>query len=84
MFQNVLHDAAVSRMGSAGYLGAVSRSEDGLFLGASTLLVEGISDSPVLEVMACREVVVAWDYLGFISSMEQPFGGSYSMVLKEI
>jgi hypothetical protein len=59
MFQNVLHDAAVSRMGSAGYLGAVSRSEDGLFLGASTLLVEGISDSSVLEVMACREVA-AW------------------------
>jgi hypothetical protein len=88
-------DAAVSRTGSGGSLEAVCRAANGLFLGASTLTVEGISDPSILEAMACREalaladlnlsrVAVASDCLGVITNLDQPFAGSYCMILKEI
>jgi hypothetical protein len=44
-------DAAVSKNA----LAAVARSSEGAFLGASVVVVQGISDPEVLEALACRE-----------------------------
>jgi hypothetical protein len=89
-------DAAVSKTSNGGALGVVCRREDGSFLGASALTIQGIVDPTILEAMACREalalaenlylqkVVVASDCLTVIGDMEKPFEGSYSMILWEI
>ena len=89
-------DAAVSRSGNGGALGAVCRSEDGSFMGASSLVVEGVSDPATLEALACREalalaedlhlrrVVVATDCLSVVKNMRQDYAGCYSMVIQEV
>jgi hypothetical protein len=71
-------------------------SAEGLFLGATTLTVDGISDPTIMEALACREAlalaadlnlqkfVVATDCLSVVNNMEQPFRGAYSMIIDEI
>ncbi|KAM0823382.1 hypothetical protein ACQ4PT_070897 [Festuca glaucescens] len=83
----------------ASYLGAVGvvcRSTDGLYLGASSLIMEGIINSSVLESMACREILalvqdlnlrkitVAFDCLAVVQDLSRPFAGTNSAVLHEI
>jgi hypothetical protein len=75
-------DAAMSKNSGHGALAAVARSSDGAFLGASVVVVQGISDPEVLEPLACREgldlasdllltkVRVASDCLNVIKSLE--------------
>jgi hypothetical protein len=45
---------------------AIGHSTIGNFLGASALVIEGISNPETLEVMACREglALVIWDCRG--------------------
>jgi ribonuclease HI len=54
-------DAAILENGGIGSVAAVARVSTGTFLGASTLVVEGISDPEVMEAIACREGVLATD-----------------------
>jgi hypothetical protein len=77
-------------------VGVVCRSADGLYLGASSLTVEGITNPSVLESMVCREalalaqdlnlgrITVASDCLAVVQDLSRPFAGIYSAVLHEI
>ncbi|KAK1647535.1 hypothetical protein QYE76_065340 [Lolium multiflorum] len=83
-------DAAVAKNTGGGAQGVVCRSAGGVFLGASSLVVAGISDPAILEALACREalalaedlniqkMVVASDCLQVINNIHGDFGGSYS------
>ncbi|KAK1602924.1 hypothetical protein QYE76_018047 [Lolium multiflorum] len=89
-------DAAVAKNITGGALAVVCRSAGGVFLGASALVVAGISDPATLEALACREalalaedlniqkMVVASDCLQVINNIHGDFRGSYSMVTREI
>jgi ribonuclease HI len=89
-------DAAVAKTGRGGAVGAVCRDEAGLFLGASSLTIKGISDPTVLEALACREamalaadlnlqrVTVATDCLAVVNNIKQDYAGSYSMIIEEV
>ena len=48
-------DAALSKNSDIAAMAAVARDETGMFLGASALVVEGITSPEVAEAMACRE-----------------------------
>jgi ribonuclease HI len=89
-------DAALAKTRPGGAVGAVCRSADGIYLGASSLTVEGITNPSVLEAMACREalalaqdlnlrrITVASDCLAVVQNLSRPFAGDYSAVLHEI
>ena len=65
-------------------------------MGASALTIPGIVDPVTLEAIACREalalardllltrVTVASDCLAVVNNINQPFAGSYSMVIDEV
>jgi ribonuclease HI len=86
----------MAKTGQGGAVGVVCRSETGMFLGASTLTVDGIVSPTVMEALACREglalaqdlniqkVMVATDCLTVVNDMARPFVGSYCMVIDEI
>jgi ribonuclease HI len=75
-------DAALSKNSSKGAIAAVSRNSDGSFLGASALVLEGITDPEILEALACweglnlvmdlllRRIRVASDYLNSSETWE--------------
>jgi hypothetical protein len=48
-------DAAVGKNSGRGVVPAIARSDTGLFLGASALVIPGSTDAEILEAMACRE-----------------------------
>ena len=48
-------DAATSKNSSISAIAAVARRADGLFLGASTVVMNGLTDPETLEALACRE-----------------------------
>ena len=48
-------DAALSKNSDIAAMAAMARDETGIFLGASALVVEGITSPEVAEAMACRE-----------------------------
>jgi ribonuclease HI len=50
-------DTATSKAGDGGAVAAVCRREDGAFLGASALAVQGSSSPATLEALACREAL---------------------------
>lgn len=56
-------DAALTRSGTIGIVGAVSRDQDGAFLGASAIVWWGISDPTTLEALAMREDLALADDL---------------------
>jgi hypothetical protein len=89
-------DAAVAKNKPDGAVEVVCRSESGVFLGASSISIPGISDPFVLEALACREalalaldlqlrsITVAMDCLAVVSDMSRPYAECYSSVLQEI
>jgi ribonuclease HI len=89
-------DAAVRKHQNFGAVAAVCRAEDGHYLGASAVVIQGISDPATLEALACREalalgrdllqerVFVATDCLEIVESMKESNLGRYSSVLNEI
>lgn len=89
-------DAAISKTVIAGAVGAICRDENGMFLGASTRVIEGINDPPTLEALACSEgfslaadlyiskFVVSTDCLGVSREINEGSSSSYATILKEI
>jgi hypothetical protein len=57
-------DAAVSKTEVRGAMAALCRSHDGVYLGASAIVYEGISNPSTLEVLACREALALAEDLG--------------------
>ncbi|KAK1650398.1 hypothetical protein QYE76_068203 [Lolium multiflorum] len=89
-------DAAMSKTSRGGAVGVICRSDNGDFMGASTLTVSGINDPATMEAIACREamalakdlqlhrVTVASDCLSVINAINsEGFKGSYIMILDE-
>jgi hypothetical protein len=50
-------DAAVSKTGGKGASAALCRNSSGVYVGASAMVYEGISDPTTLEARACREAL---------------------------
>jgi ribonuclease HI len=48
-------DAAMSKNSATGAIAAIARSREGTFLGASAVVLRGVTDPETLEAMACRE-----------------------------
>jgi ribonuclease HI len=95
-YANINVDAAVRKQGRIGALAALCRSDDGLFLGASTIVRRGIIDPTILEALACREalalvldlqltkVKIATYCLEVIKSMEGSYLRKCSTIIQEI
>jgi hypothetical protein len=63
-FAKVNVDAAISKNSSNTSAAAVARDEDGNFLGASALVLEGCADPETTEVVACRKGLALGSHLG--------------------
>lgn len=50
-------DAAVAKSTCRGTVGAVGHDEHGQFIGASAVVLDGVTDSETLEYYACREAL---------------------------
>jgi hypothetical protein len=89
-------DAAISVQKNVCAAAAIFRNEDGQFMGASALVMEGILDPACAEAIACREalclaqdqgvssVLIASDCLGVIQSILEGSLGENAMIIKEI
>lgn len=58
-------DAATSKASQIVAAAAVARDEHGRFLGASAIVISGLSDTEQLEVIACHEGLALASDLGF-------------------
>ncbi|KAM0904872.1 hypothetical protein ACQ4PT_017735 [Festuca glaucescens] len=75
---------------------AVARGDDGLFLGASSVVMKGLEDPETLEAVACREGLtlaanlllqrlrVVTDCINVVRSIDGDGMGSYGHIVKEI
>jgi hypothetical protein len=89
-------DAAISKNGGIGSMAAVARDSTGTFLGASALVVEGISDPEMMEAIASREggalatdlflqkVKMASDYNNVVKSFREEALGPYYHVIRDL
>ena len=89
-------DAALSKNSDIAAVAAVARDETGMFLGASALVVEGITSPEVAEAMACREglalasdldlqkIRIATDCVNVVKSIHGQGMGLYSHIFREI
>ncbi|BAF09084.1 Os02g0566300 [Oryza sativa Japonica Group] len=89
-------DAAISRWGNKGAVGAVCHTVSGEFVAASAMVWEGLSDSATLEALGCNEglaiamgcnmseVCIASDCLEVIRSISKKPRCQYLAVLNDI
>jgi ribonuclease HI len=89
-------DAAVSKGSGCGSIAAVARPEDGLYLGASTVVLAGKTEPETLEVLACKEAIalacdinaasvhVASDCMQEVKSINEGTNGVYTHIVREI
>nr|XP_051211664.1 uncharacterized protein LOC127329168 [Lolium perenne] len=89
-------DAATSKNSTTSAIVAVVRGEDGSFLGASSVILVGVTDLETLEAMACREgLAIAADLLlqrfrlvtdckNVVRSVAGEGKGSYGHIVQEI
>jgi hypothetical protein len=89
-------DRAVAKTVNRGSVRVVCRALDGQFLGASTIVFEGVTDPGCLEALACREslalaadlgigdVMVASDCLEVVQGLKGQNLGRFSSILLEI
>lgn len=89
-------DAATSKSSTFSAIAAVARGETGEFLGASSVVVQGISDPEMVEAMACREGMslaedlylqrfkLATDCANVAKSLEGAGMGPYGHIVREI
>jgi ribonuclease HI len=89
-------DAAISKNLGRASVAAVARDQAGMFLGASGVVLEGITDVETAEVIACREglalasdlmlqyIRLALDSANIIRSLEEIGMGLYGQVVKEV
>jgi ribonuclease HI len=89
-------DAAVGKNSGRGTVAAIARTENGGFMGASTLVLPGKSSAEILEALACREacalakdihvrrIMVATDCMNVVTSLAEGTLGSYAHIVREI
>jgi ribonuclease HI len=89
-------DAAVAKTTARGAVGVVCRSAQGLYLGASAVVFEGITHPGCLEAMACREALdlamdlqldaiqVASDCLEVVKGLHTNYLGVFGNIVREI
>jgi hypothetical protein len=88
-------DAAVSKNSSIAAIATVAWSTAGEFLGASSMVLKGLSDPETLEALACHEglsvaddllqqVRVATDCQNVIRSIEGAGRGPYGQIVQEL
>jgi hypothetical protein len=89
-------DAVIRKDGGLGALAAVCRTDDGTYLGASTIVLRGISDPAVLKTLACRDAValasdlqatkikIASNCIEALQSLENSYLGKLSLIAREI
>jgi hypothetical protein len=89
-------DAAVSKNNHVVAIAVVARDSSGVFLGASSVAMRGVTDPEALEAMACREgltlaadlllrrVRVASDCQNGIRSIQGQGRGSYGHIVMEL
>ena len=89
-------DAATSKNSNLSTVAAVARGEHGDFLGASSVVLHGITNPEMLEAMACREGMslaadlyfqsfrLATDCINVVRSLEGEGMGSYGQIVREI
>ena len=89
-------DAATSKNSPISSIAAVARRDDGVFLGASSVVLHGITDPETLEALACREglalaadlhlqqIRLASDCSNVIRSLTSEGMSSYGHVIQEI
>ena len=51
-------DTTLSKGSAVGSTAAVARDDDGMFLGASVVVMSGITNPEQLEALACRKSIV--------------------------
>ncbi|CAN6318053.1 unnamed protein product [Urochloa humidicola] len=95
-FVKINVDAALAKNSTKVSMAAIARNEAGNFMGASALVVEGISDPEMAEAMACREGMalasdlvlqkfkLATDCLNIIRNLHGTAMGAYGHVVREI
>jgi hypothetical protein len=88
-------DAAVAKSVAKGAVGVVCRSADGVFLGASAVVFDGITHPGSLEALACREdlntaddlllgpILVASDCLEVVNGLKGECWGRFGCILME-
>lgn len=88
-------DGGLSRAGDRGAASAVCRDENGYFLGASAIVIEGLTDPASLEALACGEalslafdlnlskVQVATDCLQVLRNIREDNPCAYASIVKE-
>jgi ribonuclease HI len=89
-------DAALSKNDLKASAAAIARDETGRFLGASALVLRGISDPEVMESIACREGMslaldiqvanfrLASDNQNVVKNIRQGSRGVYGQIVQEI
>ena len=89
-------DAAIGKTNNKATASAVARSQDGMFLGASSLVIEGITNPEIMEAIAVREalalsddlnikrVCVASDCLRVINTLHDDSKPVYAQIADEI
>jgi ribonuclease HI len=89
-------DAAISKNSSKASASAVVRDSSGMFVGASVVVTEGISDPEIMEAVACRESLalasdlmlqkfrVACDNITVVRNIRGKGFGPYGHVIQEI
>ncbi|KAE8784827.1 hypothetical protein D1007_41583 [Hordeum vulgare] len=90
-------DGAVAKSSNTGAIGVICRSDQGVLLGASAVVIPGMIDPEVLEAHACREAIalaedmmiskvrIASDCLRVVNEMkEQAHRGAHCMILNDI
>nr|XP_051196898.1 uncharacterized protein LOC127310254 [Lolium perenne] len=95
-FMKINVDAAILRTGTRGSVSALCRSEQGVFVGASTRVIDGVFDPTIMEAMACAEglslahdlqlqrICLASDCLEVVQSVMASSMGKYGIIIKEI
>jgi ribonuclease HI len=89
-------DGALSRDGRRGAVAAICRDKNGIYIGASVVIYEGLVDPPSLEAQACNEalslaqdllqpsVYVVSDCLEAINNINSRTACHYAAVLRDI
>lgn len=89
-------DVALSKNTGKAAAAAIARDDAGVFIGASVLVVEGITDPETMEALACREglalssdlllrkVRLSCDNVNVVRNIRSNNRGPYSHVIQEI
>ena len=95
-FGKINVDAALAKNTTKFTMAAVARDEAGNFLGASALVMEGITDPEMAEAMACREGMalasdlvlqkfkLASDCLNVVRNLQGTAMGAYGHIIRKI